>query len=77
MIERMWQTLKKFTKFVNDANRVNISWHVKGDLKINEPLNFNSECDPNLDHEVLSQSVTWRERATDSARCGGEAAEAM
>lgn len=36
-------------KFVNDTNRVNIRRRGKADLKINEPWNFNSKCDPNLD----------------------------
>lgn len=46
-------------------NCVKISLHVKGDLKINEPLNFNSKCDLNLAVK-LYLGVTRRERGADS-----------
>lgn len=71
-MEVMKLAFTKYTKLVNDTNCVNItSWHVRGDLKINEPLNFNFERNRNLsENRYLKQRVTWRERSTDSTTRG-------
>lgn len=44
----MLQAVKQSRIWGFDTNRVNISHHVKSNLKINEALNFNSKCDRNL-----------------------------
>lgn len=66
MIVITWQELRKLYKnSQNETNSVNIIWHVSGDLKTNEALNFNSKCEPNLAVK-LYLGVTWRERGADS-----------
>lgn len=43
-----WNNQVDTLKDLQNLYHVNISWHVRDDLKFNEPLNFNSKCDRNL-----------------------------